>query len=117
MTATAEAHNQTMNVKGNEFELAIISAFFLVLSLVGVVWTFTSGLIGSGIDGIMLALIGLMVAGIFALQLLFIASDLGMIKLPSLAGEKKAAPAAKAATPAAAAAKPAAPPTTTTEAK
>ena len=108
-----------MTSKGNELELAIISVFFLVISLVGVVWTFTSGLMASGIDGIMLALIGLMIAAVFGLQLLYIARDIGWIKFPQLTGEKKAAaPAAKpAAAPAAApAAKPVAT-QPTTEAK
>ncbi len=104
MSSAIEAQNETMTFKTNEIELAVISLFFLILSLVGVVWTFTSGLIGSGIDGILLLLVGLMMAGVFALQLLFIGRDAGLVKFPQLGGAKKAgAPAAK----------PAAPPTTT----
>jgi hypothetical protein len=125
MTATIEATSQTMKFRENEIGLAVVSLFFLILSLVGVVWTFTSGLIGTGIDGIMLLGVALLMAGVFALQLLFIARDSGMITFPQIGPPKKAAPAAKPAAPAAAAtpapaAAPApkpAPPPPSTEAK
>jgi len=117
MPTTIEAHNETMTFKTNEFELGVISAFFLVLSLIGVVWTFTSGLIGSGIDGILLLLVALLMAAVFALQLLYIGRDAGWITFPShkTAGKAAApAPNAAAAPPPkpAAPAKPVSPPTT-----
>jgi hypothetical protein len=101
MPSTIEAHNETMTFKTNELELAVISLFFLVLSLVGVVWTFTSGLIGSGIDGILLLGVGLLMAGVFALQLLFIARDAGLVKFPQINSAKKPVAAAPAKPPAA----------------
>jgi drug/metabolite transporter (DMT)-like permease len=98
MSSSIEAHNETMNFKTNEIELGIISVFFLVLSLIGVAWTFTSGLIGSGIDGILLLLVALLMAAVFALQILYIGRDAGWIKFPALASAKKTtAPAAKPA--------------------
>ncbi|MFZ0908876.1 MAG: hypothetical protein WAN24_05330 [Candidatus Acidiferrales bacterium] len=107
MSSTIEAHNNTMTFKTNEIELATVSLFFLILSLIGVVWTFTSGLIGSGIDGILLLGVGLLMAGVFALQLLFIARDMGLVKFPQMGPAKKAA--APAAKPPAAAPPPASP--------
>jgi len=87
--------------KKNQLELAVISVSFIVLSLLGVVATFTSGLVGSGIDGIMLIGICLTVALAFAIQLLFLALDAGWIKLPAKPQAAQAAPA-KSTAPAAA---------------
>ena len=101
MSPTIEARNEAMTFKANEIELTIVSVFFLVLSLVGVVWTFTSGLIGSGIDGILLLGVGLLMAGVFALQLLFIARDAGLVKFPQMGPPKKPVAAAPAKPPAA----------------
>jgi len=84
-----------MDPKKNQIELAIISLFFLVLSLIGIVWCFTSGLLASGVDGILLVIICLMIAGVFALQIFLIALQAGWIKLPSR--DTKAAAAAKPA--------------------
>jgi hypothetical protein len=112
MPSTIEAHNETMTFKTNELELAVISLFFLVLSLVGVVWTFTSGLIGSGIDGILLLGVGLLMAGVFVLQLLFIARDAGLAKFPQMGPPKKPVAAAPAKPPTAVA-PPAKPPAST----
>ena len=86
-------------------EIAVISAVFILLSIWGIVWDFTSGLLMSGIDGIMLLFVCLMMAGIFALMLLLELQKAGI--LPAFGGAKaKAAPAAKPA----AAAPPAKPP-------
>jgi hypothetical protein len=110
MPSSIEAHNETMTFKTNEIELAVISAFFLILSLLGLVWTFTSGLMGSGIDGILLCFVALLMAAVFALQLLYIGRDAGWIKFQShKPAPKAAAPAPK---PAASTAKAAAPPAT-----
>ena len=84
-----------MDPKKNQIELVIISFFFLVLSLIGIVWCITSGLLLSGVDGILLVIICLMMAGIFALQIFLIALQAGWIKLPSR--DKKGAAAAKTA--------------------
>lgn len=86
-------------------EIVVISAVLIVLSILGIVWDFTSGLLGSGLDGILLIAVCLMTAGIFALMLLLELQKAGVV--PAF-GKAKAAPAAK---PAAAAppAKPAAP--------
>ncbi len=85
-------------------EIVVISAVFILLSVWGIVSDFTSGLLMSGIDGIMLLFVCLMTAGIFALMLLVELQKAGIV--PAF-GKAKAAPAAK---PAAAAppAKPAA---------
>ncbi len=72
-----------MDPKKNDIELAIISLFFLVLSLIGIVWCITSGLLAGGVDGILLIGICLMMAAIFALQLFLIALKAGWVKLPS----------------------------------
>jgi hypothetical protein len=101
MSPIIEARNEAMTFKTNEIELTIVSVFFLVLSLAGVVWTFTSGLIGSGIDGILLLGVGLLMAGVFALQLLFIARDAGLVKFPQINSAKKPVAAAPATPPSA----------------
>ncbi|HEV2615906.1 MAG TPA: hypothetical protein VGU63_04765 [Candidatus Acidoferrales bacterium] len=54
-------------------EVAIFALVIVVLSLLGLVWDFTSGLITSGVDGILLLLVCLMMGGIFSLQLLILA--------------------------------------------
>ena len=57
-----------MTLKGNALELAITCAVFIALCLLGIVWDFTSGLLASGIDGIMLLFVCLLMALIFALM-------------------------------------------------
>ena len=57
--------------------------------------------IGSGIDGILLLGVGLLMAGVFALQLLFIARDAGLVKFPQINSAKKPVAAAPAKPPAA----------------
>lgn len=84
-----------MDPKKNHLELAVISLFFLVLSVIGIVWCFISGLLFSGVDGILLIIICLMIAGVFALQIFLTALQAGWIKLPSR--PKKDASAAKPA--------------------
>ena len=92
-----------MTPKRHSIELIVISALFVLLSVWGVIWDFTSGLLASGIDGIMLLFVCLMMAGIFALMLLIQLQKAGI--LPAFGGAKAKAPAvAPAAKPAAAAA-------------
>jgi|SRR5208282_310131 len=102
MPIASEAHNITMIPKKNQLELTLIGIFFIVLSLVGAVWTITSGLLSSGIDGILLLFVALLMAGVFALQLLLVALDAGWVKFPQKAAAKPvpAPAAAKAAPPA-----------------
>jgi hypothetical protein len=110
-----------MTPKGNWIELAVISALFVLLSVWGIIWDITSGLLASGIDGIMLLFVCLMMAGIFALMLLLQMQKAGII--PAFGGAKaKAAISATPAKPAAATpavpAKPTAPePQTTVQTK
>src|SRR5271166_247374 len=88
-------------------EIAVISAVLIVLSILGIVWDFTSGLLASGIDGILLLFVCLMTAGIFALIMLVELQKAGIV--PAFPGAKAAA-TAPASKPAASAppAKPAA---------
>ena len=82
-----------MDAKKNNLELTIISLFFLVLSLIGIVWCISSGLLAGGIDGILLVGICLMMAAVFALQLFLIVLQAGWVKLPSHDKKPAAAPA------------------------
>jgi hypothetical protein len=50
--------------------LMLIAAILAILSLVGLVLTFTSGLATSGVDGIFLILVCLLTASIFGYQAL-----------------------------------------------
>jgi hypothetical protein len=56
-------------------EVAIISLVMIVLSVLGLVWDFASGLIASGVDGLLLLLVCLMIGGVFSLQLLLLARE------------------------------------------
>ena len=40
-----------MNPKGNWLELVVICALFVLLSIWGIIWDITSGLLTGGIDG------------------------------------------------------------------
>ena len=53
-------------------EVAIFSLVIVALSLLGLIWDITSGLITSGVDGLFLLLVCLMMGGIFSLQLLIL---------------------------------------------
>ena len=53
-------------------EVAVFAFVIVILSLLGLIWDFTSGLLTSGIDGILLLLVCLMMGGIFSLQLLIL---------------------------------------------
>jgi predicted lipid-binding transport protein (Tim44 family) len=103
-----------MRPKSTALEISVICAFFIVLSLWGIVWDITSGLLTSGIDGIMLLGVCAMMAGIFLLIMLVHLTQAGVLATPSFLQSKPAArpaAAAPAATPkpAAAPATPAAP--------
>lgn len=92
-----------MNAKGkNAMELAILSVIFVFLCVIGIFADFTSGLLASGVDGLMLLFICLMMGGIFMLQLFFVAKSAGWLKAVSLQqrNAKEKQPAAPAASPA-----------------
>jgi hypothetical protein len=68
----------------NNLVLLAICVIFTLLSLAGILWDITSGLLTSGLDGIMLIMICLMIGGVFSLEILLVAGDAGWIKLPNL---------------------------------
>ncbi len=53
-------------------EVSAIAIVMILLSILGLVWDFASGLITSGVDGILLLLVCLMIGAIFAFQLLYL---------------------------------------------
>jgi predicted lipid-binding transport protein (Tim44 family) len=103
--------------KAHRIEIGALCTAAILICLWGIVWDITSGLLTSGIDGIMLLLIALMIAGIFSLMLAHMLWQAGLIPFlkpaPAVAAPAKAAAApakpAAAATPAATAAPPEAP--------
>lgn len=101
---TAAAEELRMTPKGNVIEISVICLVFILLSLGGIVWDFTSGLLTSGIDGIMLLFVALMVALIFGLMWLHTLHSAGMLPVLKQAGAKPAPVAKSAASPAATAA-------------
>src|SRR5271170_2235038 len=109
MTAAAAAGGVFMTSKAHRIEIGAICTVAILISLWGVVWDISSGLITSGIDGIMLLLIALMVAGIFSAMFAHMLWQAGLIPFfkpaPAAPPAKAAAPAAK---PAATSANPAA---------
>jgi predicted lipid-binding transport protein (Tim44 family) len=111
MTAAATAGGVYMTSKAHRIEIGALCTAAILISLWGVVWDITSGLITSGIDGIMLLLIALMIAGIFSAMLAHMLWQAGLIPFskPAPAPPAKAA-AAKPAAPATATAAPPKPP-------
>src|ERR1700723_4759389 len=102
MTPAATAGGLDMTSKAHRIEIGALCSLAILMCLWGIVWDITSGLITSGIDGIMLLLIALMIAGIFSAMFAHMLWQAGLI--PFL----KPAPAAAAPAPKPAAAKPAA---------
>jgi hypothetical protein len=78
MTTTTMG-NETTTPRANWIELSVICALFAALALIGIVWEITSGLLTSGIDGIMLLAICLMMGGIFSLMILVMVYQAGVI--------------------------------------
>jgi len=97
------------NPKTNWIELSVVCGLFVVLAVVGIIWDIASGLLTSGIDGIMMLAICLMMGGIFSLMILIMVHQAGLLpffrpsasKAPEAAAQKAAAPSAAAVTPAA----------------
>jgi len=114
-----------MAPKSTAMEISAICGVFILLALWGIVWDITSGLLTSGIDGIMLLFVCAMMAGIFFLIMLMELTKSGILPTPAFlrpapkpAAAVPAAKAPAAGAPAAApkpasptAATPAAPPT------
>ncbi len=78
MTTTTMGH-ETPSPKANWIELCVICALFVALALIGIVWEIASGLLTSGIDGIMLLAICLMMGGIFSLMILVMVYQAGVL--------------------------------------
>jgi bacteriorhodopsin len=97
-----------MTSKAHRIEIGALCSVAILISLWGIVWDITSGLITSGIDGIMLLLIALMIGGIFSLMFAHMLWQAGLIPFwkPAPAAAPAKAAAAPAAKPAAAAAAP-----------
>jgi hypothetical protein len=93
MTTTTMG-NETTTPRANWIELSVVCALFAVLALIGIVWEITSGLLTSGIDGIMLLAICLMMGGIFSLMILVMVYQAGVL---SFFRAKPAAPVAQKA--------------------
>ena len=96
-----------MTAKENVAEISAICLVFILLSLGGIVWDVTSGLLASGIDGIMLLFVALMVALIFGIMMLYTLQQAGVLPQRKKAEAKPAAPAVAAAAAKAPAASPA----------
>ena len=93
--------------RANWIELSLVCALFVALALIGIIWEIASGLLTSGIDGIMLLAICLMMGGIFSLMILMMVYQAGV--LPFFRAKPAAPTAQKAsAAPAPAVAKTAA---------
>lgn len=95
MTAAATAGGVQMTSKAHRIEIGALCILAILISLWGIVWDITSGLITSGIDGIMLLLIALMIGGIFSAMLAHMLWQAGLIPFLKPAPAATAAPAAK----------------------
>src|SRR6202050_3663094 len=112
MTPAATAGGLDMTSKAHRIEIGALCSLAILMCLWGIVWDITSGLITSGIDGIMLLLIALMIAGIFSAMFAHMLWQAGLIpflKPAPIAGAPAAKPAAAKTAAAAPAAQPAAP--------
>ena len=89
-----------MTLKGSALELGITCVVFIALCLLGVVWDFTSGLLKSGIDGIMLLFVCLLMALIFALMLQVTLKSAGLLPAAKPKAASAATAPAKSAAPA-----------------
>lgn len=106
MTATAAGRELGMSPMGKALEITLICIFFIVIALWGIIWDISSGLLSSGIDGIMLLGVCAMMAGIFFLIALVHLNQTGVIPTPAFLQAKAKPAAAAAAKPTAAAAAP-----------
>ena len=104
MTAEATGRELGMAPKSTAMEISAICGVFILLALWGIVWDITSGLLTSGIDGIMLLFVCAMMAGIFFLIMLMELTKSGILPTPAFLrpAPKPAAAAKPAAAPLAA---------------
>src|SRR6266481_4327194 len=102
MTAEATGRELGMASKSTAMEISVICGLFILLALLGIVWDITSGLLTSGIDGIMLLFVCAMMAGIFFLIMLMELTKSGILPTPAFLrpAPKPAAAAKSAAAPA-----------------
>jgi hypothetical protein len=77
-------------VQGAYVELIVICAIVTLLSLGGLVWTVASGLISSGVDGLMMLFVCLMMAGVFGLEGIVLAKRAGWLEWAKLPRRKPA---------------------------
>jgi hypothetical protein len=98
MTTTTMGTEST-TPRANWIELSLVCALFVALALIGIIWEITSGLLTSGIDGIMLLAICLMMGGIFSLMILMMVYQAGVLPFFRARPAAQTAPKA-AATPA-----------------
>jgi hypothetical protein len=99
---------ETTTPRANWIELSLVCALFVALALIGIIWEIASGLLTSGIDGIMLLAICLMMGGIFSLMILTMVYQAGVLPFFRAKPAAPVAQKAAAATPAPAATKAAA---------
>jgi len=96
MTAAVTGRELGMPSKSTAMEISAICGVFILLALWGIVWDITSGLLTSGIDGIMLVLVCAMMAGIFFLIMMMELTKSGILPTPAfLRPAPKPAAAAK----------------------
>ncbi|MHB8756348.1 MAG: hypothetical protein ACYC92_15550 [Candidatus Acidiferrales bacterium] len=60
-------------------EVAVFAFVMIILAVLGLICDITSGLLASGVDGLLLLLICLMMGGIFSLQLFLLARQRGFL--------------------------------------
>lgn len=60
-------------------EVALFAVVMVILAVLGLIWDIASGLIGSGVDGVLLLLICLVIGGVFSLQLFLLARQNGLL--------------------------------------
>lgn len=61
----------------------LIAGVLALLSLAGLVLSFTSGLVTAGVDGIFIVLVCLLMLAIFGLMTLSMAAKAGLLPLPA----------------------------------
>lgn len=98
---TTTMETETTAPRANWIELSLVCALFVALSLIGIIWEITSGLLTSGIDGIMLLFICLMMGGIFSLMILMMVYQAGVLPFFRAKPAAQAAPKPAATAPAA----------------
>src|SRR5580698_5992473 len=104
MTTAATAGGVDRMSKAHRIEIGALCTAAILLALWGIVWDITSGLLTSGIDGIMLLFVCAMMAGIFFLIMLMELTKSGILPTPAFLrpAPKPAAAAKPAAVPPAA---------------